>query len=342
MKDPERTRALLAQLKRLGARLALDDFGTGYSSLAYLQQFPVDTLKIDRSFVRGMVTNKDTAEIVASMIGMSRQLGLHVVAEGIEHDDQLAQLRALMCEAGQGNLFAKPLDADQAAELLTTGLVPPQRGRSPNASVRRDRRIPYLLHRGRSFIASHRVAVAVTCGGLLLLSAGLPLARSDVRPALESSPSPLVSTKQHVSVASVEAPAATSVAKLTTRPVAAPGAQSAVSPASLKNTPNVPSAPTPPTRSRGLPTTTSFDVVHLHRLGSCRGRLQVTRDGVAFVPEAGSPDAVALKYAEFLHVLSDDTLTFKSATKTYRFKAAGSRGGDQLREIADRIARSRR
>ena len=317
MGNPTAVTTLLMRLRAMGVRISVDDFGTGYSSLAYLRQFPIDTLKIDRSFVRGMVTNKDTAEIVASMIGMSRQLGLHVVAEGIEHEDQLAQLRALACEAGQGNLFAKPLDADQAADLLTTGLVQPQRGRIPNAVVRHDQRIPQLLNRGRSFIASHRVAVAVTCG-VLLLSAGLPLARGGVQPALESSPGSVANAKQHASVAAVEAPA-TPVATLTP----------------------------PSTRPTGrLPVTTSFAVVHSHRLGSCRGRLDITRDGVAFVSEDDDADTFTLKYTEFLHALSDDTLTFKSATKTYRFKAAGSRGGGgdavQLREIADRIARSRR
>ena len=124
MANPTAVTTLLMRLRAMGVRISVDDFGTGYSSLAYLRQFPIDTLKIDRSFVRGMVTNKDTAEIVASVIGMSQQLGLHVVAEGIEHEDQLARLRALNCEAGQGDLFAKPLDVEEAAELLKTGLAP--------------------------------------------------------------------------------------------------------------------------------------------------------------------------------------------------------------------------
>ena len=333
------------RLRAMGVRISVDDFGTGYSSLAYLRQFPIDTLKIDRSFVRGMVTNKDTAEIVATMIGMSRQLGMHVVAEGIEHEDQLAQLRALMCEAGQGNLFAKPLAADQAAELLTTGLVQPQRGRSPDASVRRDQRIPQLVHRGRSFIASHRLAFAAASAGLLL-SAGLVLARGGEQKALESSPGSVPNTKPHAAVASVEASAATPVAKLAPEPIAKSGARPAMSPVSLRNTPKADSAPALPARPPELPAATSFDVVHQHRLGSCRGRLDVTRDGVAFVSEDGDADTFTLKYAEFLHALSDDALIFKSATKTYRLKVAGSRGGAgdavQLRDIADRIARSRR
>ena len=162
MANPAAVTTLLMRLRAMGVRISVDDFGTGYSSLAYLRQFPIDTLKIDRSFVRGMVTHKDTAEIVASLIGMSRQLGLQVVAEGIEHEDQLAQLRALNCEAGQGNLFAEPLDVDQAAALLKTGLAPlPERRCSTDGPVRHDEPLPPRWIRGRLLLASNR---AWRCG----------------------------------------------------------------------------------------------------------------------------------------------------------------------------------
>jgi len=313
--------------------------------------------------VRGMVTNKDTAEIVASLIGMSRQLGLHVVAEGIEHDDQLTQLRALTCEAGQGNLFAKPLDAKQATELLIAGRMQPQRGRSAEVSVRRDERIPELLNRSRVFVASNRAAFAVTSLALLL-SAGLVLARA-MQPVFESSTASLASAKQ-ISVAPGGAPATTPVALLTPEPSAKPMASPAMPPVPPamppaspdkttrgRSTPGLPSpsATSPLTASLSTaspesPATASLDVVHLHRLGSCLGRLEVTRDGVAFVTADRDGDAFTLKHAEFVQGLSEDTLTLKSATKTYRFKAAVSRGvaadALQLRAIADRIARSRR
>jgi len=357
--NPAAVTTLLMRLRAMGVRISIDDFGTGYSSLAYLRQFPIDTLKIDRSFVRGMVTNKDTAEIVASLIGMSRQLGLHVVAEGIEHDDQLTQLRALTCEAGQGNLFAKPLDAKQATELLIAGRMQPQRGRSAEVSVRRDERIPELLNRGRVFIASNRAAFAVTSLALLL-SAGLVLARA-MQPVFESSTASLASAKQ-ISAAPGGAPATTPVALLTPEPSAKPTAPPAMPPVSLDKTTKARNAPplpspsatspltaslsTPSTASPESPATASLDVVHLHRLGSCLGRLEVTRDGVAFVTADRDGDAFTLKHAEFVQGLSEDTLTLKSATKTYRFKAAVSRGvaadALQLRAIADRIARSRR
>jgi Amt family ammonium transporter len=140
MANPTAVTTLLMRLRAMGVRISIDDFGTGYSSLAYLRQFPIDDAE-DRSLLRpGLVTHKDTAEIVASLIRMSRQLGLRVVAEGIEHDDQLAHLRGWRCESGQGDLFAKPLDADQATELLKTGLAPQsQRSRSENDSCPRRR-----------------------------------------------------------------------------------------------------------------------------------------------------------------------------------------------------------
>ena len=99
-----------------------------------------------------------------------------------------------------------------------------------------------------------------------------------------------------------------------------------------------------PRRAAAVPPTTSQAVVHLHRLGSCRGRLNVSRDGVAFVPEkADEPDAFTLKFAEFVRAFSDDTLTLKTATKTYRFKAGGSgdEGTRRMRDLANRIARAR-
>src|SRR4051812_29377185 len=171
MANPTAITTLLMELRAMGVRISVDDFGTGYSSLAYLRQFPIDTLKIDRSFVRGMVTNKDTAEIVAGLMNMAQQLGLHVVAEGIELEDQCAQLLALKCHAGQGNLFGTPLDVDRAAEVLKSGLPPRPERKDATASRRRQVKIPQLLVRGRTLVAQRRVSFAVA--GLALLSAGL-------------------------------------------------------------------------------------------------------------------------------------------------------------------------
>ena len=328
MANPAAVTTLLMRIRAMGVRISVDDFGTGYSSLAYLRQFPLDALKIDRSFVRGMMTNKDTAEIVASLIGMSQQLGLHVVAEGIEHEDQLAMLRALECDAGQGELFAMPLDVSRAAQLLNTGLSPiPERRRSATSSAR-DHRLPQLWRRGIECMASNRVSFAVAALALLC-SAGAAVLVSGDRPALGSLREPAAETEsQHAGDGSPVQQGSALPPKLTTSPVTLEKSGSA--------SPLV-------TVASGLPPT-SLDVIHVHRLGSCRGRLDVTSDGVAFVANVGEGDeSFSLKYAEFLPALTDDTLILKSATRTYRFKAA-SGWRDQsvrLRDLAARIARAR-
>jgi EAL domain-containing protein (putative c-di-GMP-specific phosphodiesterase class I) len=124
--NPAAVKTALTQLRALGIRISIDDFGTGYSSLSYLRQLPVDTLKVDRSFVLGMRTHDESAAIIGTVTRMARQLGLHVVAEGIEREEQVALLRSLHCESGQGYLFARPLDVDVATEMLKTGVPLPR------------------------------------------------------------------------------------------------------------------------------------------------------------------------------------------------------------------------
>ena len=102
---------MLAKLRALGVRISLDDFGTGYSSLSYLQSLPLDTLKIDRSFVAGIGTDEDKGEIIKLIVGLALTLGLEIVAEGTETAAQVEYLRALGCQFGQGYFFAKPAEA---------------------------------------------------------------------------------------------------------------------------------------------------------------------------------------------------------------------------------------
>ena len=120
IKDAVRARVVLAQLRALGVRISLDDFGTGYSSLSYLQSLPLDTLKIDRSFVAGIGTDKDKGEIVKLIVGLARTLGLEIVAEGTETAEQVKYLRALGCQFGQGYYFAKPAEASGALTLTVS------------------------------------------------------------------------------------------------------------------------------------------------------------------------------------------------------------------------------
>ena len=118
MEDPSRTIRLLDELYSLGLHLAIDDFGTGYSSLSALQQFPISTLKIDRSFVSDIAYNNDDATIVGTIIHMGRSLQMDVVAEGVESEEQLSFLQTLDCTYVQGLLFGDPMSADDYVELL--------------------------------------------------------------------------------------------------------------------------------------------------------------------------------------------------------------------------------
>jgi EAL domain-containing protein (putative c-di-GMP-specific phosphodiesterase class I) len=120
MHDAESSTSVLAALKAMGVRLAIDDFGTGYSSLSYLKRFPIDTLKIDQSFVRDIVTDTDDATIVAAVIGMGKNLKQRVVAEGVETPEQLAFLRTQQCDEGQGFHFSHSLPAEAFGLLLET------------------------------------------------------------------------------------------------------------------------------------------------------------------------------------------------------------------------------
>ena len=105
----------------MGVKLAVDDFGTGYSSLSYLRQFPIDTLKIDKSFVNQITSKPDDATIVSAVISMGKNLKHSVIAEGVETAEQYAFLRAQQCDEGQGYYFGRPMVAAELATLLQTG-----------------------------------------------------------------------------------------------------------------------------------------------------------------------------------------------------------------------------
>ena len=118
MEHPEVVSTMLQELRRLGVKLSIDDFGTGYSSLAYLQRFPADTLKIDRSFVSPMGSRGENSEIARTIVTIGHNLGMRVVAEGVETAEQLAHLRGLECEGAQGYFISKPLCSEDASQLI--------------------------------------------------------------------------------------------------------------------------------------------------------------------------------------------------------------------------------
>jgi EAL domain-containing protein (putative c-di-GMP-specific phosphodiesterase class I) len=123
MGDTHNATKVLKEIKARGFDIAMDDFGTGYSSLAYLKRFPIDTIKIDRTFVRDIATDEGDAAIIDAILAIARQLKLKSVAEGIETEEQLSLLLTKECEIGQGYLFSKPVPADEMAALLKKAIL---------------------------------------------------------------------------------------------------------------------------------------------------------------------------------------------------------------------------
>jgi EAL domain-containing protein (putative c-di-GMP-specific phosphodiesterase class I)/GGDEF domain-containing protein len=341
MENPTGVKSLLMELRSTGVRISIDDFGTGYSSLAHLRQFPVDALKLDRSFVRGIEARQDGAAIVGTLTEMALQLGLHVVAEGIENEQQLALLRSLRCHAAQGYLFARPLDEVKATEILSTGVAP----RIPVAKRRKRSSTLASIGKWRQLSAHTWRWAAVAVMALLGVGALSSLPIAIEQPAVPDLPNPPLPPSVPAPRSNVFARA--DLARTTAVPVApARVPDSARSP--NQSTPHEPgpSAPTIPSTGAAsppvvpatppaalatlprvetqsaTPTSLSIHVMHYHHVGHCVGHLVATRAGMAFVPDSKtSRDAFDFKYTEFVHVVQDDTLTIKSSTRTYRFKA---------------------
>jgi EAL domain-containing protein (putative c-di-GMP-specific phosphodiesterase class I) len=118
MENPERAGEVLQRLAAMGLKLAIDDFGTGYSSLAYLKKLPVSTLKVDKSFVINMAHDENDAAIVHTSIDLAHNLGLTLIAEGVENEDILTRLTGLGCDAAQGHYLSRPLPAEEVTAWL--------------------------------------------------------------------------------------------------------------------------------------------------------------------------------------------------------------------------------
>ncbi len=133
MANAEETAVRLQAIKELGVRVAIDDFGTGYSSLAYLQRFPVDALKIDRSFIAKMRHDVEGETLIRTLVQLGKSLSIETLAEGIEQARELSLLREESCDTGQGFLFARPLDSAECEEFLANwaGAAPPVAPQAP-------------------------------------------------------------------------------------------------------------------------------------------------------------------------------------------------------------------
>jgi len=120
MHDPQRAAVILERLKDMGVAIAIDDFGTGYSSLSYLKRFPIDYIKIDQSFVRGIPRDAEDVGITNAIIAMAKTLGVQLIAEGVDNPEQLAFLKQGGCEEVQGYLISSPMPAEALRRFLRT------------------------------------------------------------------------------------------------------------------------------------------------------------------------------------------------------------------------------
>ena len=134
MHDAEMTARQLRIVKTIGVGIAIDDFGTGYSSLSYLRQFPVDILKIDRSFITPIADSIESKALLHTLVQLGKQLGLKTLAEGIEQHEQFCQLQDEQCDSGQGFMFARPLGAGDVENFLATLPHPQPAPSSPAAA----------------------------------------------------------------------------------------------------------------------------------------------------------------------------------------------------------------
>jgi diguanylate cyclase (GGDEF)-like protein len=349
MDDPAAASTVLMRLRAMGIRISIDDFGTGYSSLAYVRQLPVDSLKLDQSFVRVLAHDKHTAAIVSSIMAMAGELGLNVVAEGVETGSQLAALQSLHCQSAQGYLFAKPLDPDSVVELLRDGLALNVEPAPCDAAVPAPGWAAHLrAWFGRRLLSpSHGLAAAAGVAGVLTVGVGTMLL-GDRTPAQQSAIAPAGprAGRDAVSPGETHANAAKNTSAKPDRdavPAGSPGQAPSAASAAAGPTAATPAARTP---DPAAPKRTTYDVVHLHRFGSCRGRLEVSSRGVAFVPEqSDSDDGFTLAFGALSHGIDGRTLIIRSVERIYRFNLregdSASGNAQQVAQISDAIVRAR-
>jgi PAS domain S-box-containing protein len=341
--DSQAARTVLMQLRALGVRISLDDFGTGYSSLGYIRQLPIDTVKIDRSFVRDIESGGGTADLVSTIMTMARQLGLETVAEGVENEAQLGVLRQVGCGSVQGYLVAKPLAADEATELLRVGLAPRHTAAAVVSGA--DRPVLSAASAGSEgapriravWAAVLAVAVLSLTGGVLTLNSVTPAPVSPTEPILPASPSTerpasaVNGSRGAMPAANRGAPSpATMTSPVAPTRTAAPAAARVAEPAAVRVA--GPKEPQP----------VLVEVVHLHVFGGCRGRLRLSAAGLTYTPtDPSSKDGFTLAAGSLTPSLQDDTLTIKTPSRTYRFKSSVKGDRESIRDFAAAMSRVR-
>jgi diguanylate cyclase (GGDEF)-like protein/PAS domain S-box-containing protein len=322
--DPAAVRTLLMQLRVMGVRVGIDDFGTGHSSFAYLHQFPADFLKVDQSLTRGMEVRTDKADIVGTLAGLAAQLGLEVIAEGIESRAGLDLARARGCTYLQGFLFSRPVSADAAEDLLRNGgvaVVDASESGRQQAPGAPENRPPVRASRTAAAFSGRRGFIHVGLAALALVAAvGLPgrFTKAPVGPPLPSRPRALATASPLVPLA--PPPGLISATGPITSPSGSPGLSAA--------------KPSVPRRA-------TIVVEHRHAFGGCRGVLRMSPAGLSFASD-DAKDLFAFEHGRFEYALGGDTLTIKDGRRTYRFKAAGATGNDAsqppLQAIVNAIA----
>lgn len=331
MENPEAASRSLMQLRIMGAQVAVDDFGTGYSSLARLCKFPLDYLKIDRNFVAGIESSKDAHDVIRTINELASQLGLRVIAEGIETRGQLELVRSLGCEFGQGFLFSQGVGSEQAEFLLMNGL-PEQVAQQPEAVLVCPESEPLPPPRRKSTVNRKLLLTGAAAAVLIcLIFTGTFLAKFSSVPQ----PPPTHDFIPQVRASAPETPAATETAGEAKPPVVEVERPTAtkLSAAAEILAPPKPAAPAPPPpvkeeAEKEQPQPASrvqrHPVVHDHVIGNCSGMLEVSHDAISYITEHGKC-SFSLKYPECSYMLKDGRLTITSKSKNYRFKAADAK-----------------
>jgi diguanylate cyclase (GGDEF)-like protein len=345
--NPEASRNLLMQLRVMGVKIGLDDFGTGNSSLAYLRQFPMDYLKLDLFFVRSIENSKDTQEIVRAIAVLAQQLGLQIIAEGIENSRQLEQVRSLDCEYGQGFLFSRPVNSNQAENLLRKGILQQEVSGAPqaiaeageiDAAPQQNPALPIsTCPPAQELIGKRRFPAKRIWKPMVLAVLSLCILGGVIAKLKHAGTAPAIRTN---------APVLPAIPEKSPEIKMVPEIEKPSNAKAIQTTPTVAEKPKPAPMARKTagqkPVVYTYTVIHNHLLGSCKGILTITGDNISYVPEKGK-DGLDLKLSDFTYTSNDEQLTIKAGSQKYRFKSGAASKEErhsQISEISETLSRA--